>query len=99
MPVTSPKEISREEFLALFEKEVHPSINRIIDEADTHGIVCFENIDTSSRNLGDRTAVIYGPGRTSSHLEEILGRHLGDVPSRFQYPVFYFVKPTEVKPG
>lgn len=91
--VTQPKQVTREEFLALFQKELHSQINRHIDRRDVLGVVCFENIDMSSSDLGQRSALIYGAKCTCKTLDICLAGRLGDVPSRFQYPKYYYVKP------
>ena len=93
MPVTELKPVTRPEFLALFESEVHDQIKHLLDRADVAGVVCFENLALDSPCLGHRTALIYGPGCENKVLTDLRERHLGDVPSRFQYPVFYYQKP------
>lgn len=93
MPVTELKPVTRPEFIALFDPEVHDEINTRLDRPDVAGVVCFENLDLDSPNLGIRSALIYGPGCTAKNISDLRERHLGDVPSRFQYPVFYYQKP------
>ena len=93
MPVTELKPVTRPEFIALFESDVHDQINTLLDRPGVAGVVCFENLDISSPSLGHRAALIYGPGCETKSLTDLRERHLGDVPSRFQYPVFYWQKP------
>lgn len=93
MPVTELLPVTRPEFIALFHEEIHGQINTLLDRPDVAGIVCFENLDLGSPSLGSRAALIYGPGCTAKVLADLRERHLGDVPSRFQYPVFYYQKP------
>lgn len=91
--VTNPVEVSRPEFVALFDSKVHDALNRLIDKPQTRGIVCFENLDFCSSELGARSALAYGEAYTYKDLATTLDGHLGDMPSRFQYPVKYYVKP------
>ena len=93
MPVTTPDPVTRPEFIALFTEDVHDQINTLLDRPDVAGVVCFENLALDSPCLGHRTALIYGPGCENKVLTDLRERHLGDVPSRFQYPVFYYQKP------
>lgn len=93
MNVTNPTSLTREEFIALFDPEVHPALKANLDRPDVAGIVCFENLDIGSPSLGHRAALIYGPGCTAKRLADLRDRHLGDVPSRFQWPVHYYQKP------
>lgn len=48
----------------------------------------FEVLDLSSSQVGHRTFLAYGPGRTHTKETAAAGR-LGDVPSRFAYAVAY----------
>jgi hypothetical protein len=50
-------------------------------------VVLFECLDLSSSNLGARTVLCVGPHCSAKGLADINGQHLGDVPSRFQWPV------------
>lgn len=83
------------DYLALFDKEVHAAILERLNRKDVDGVVCFVNLDFSSSQFGHRTALIYGPGCTYKTLEETAAGHLGDVPSRFQYPQEYYQKPRD----
>ena len=93
MPVTELKPVTRPEFIALFEDDTHDEINTLLDRPDVAGIVCFENLDLGSPSLGHRAALIYGPGCTAKRLADLHDRHLGDVPSEWQWPVHYYQKP------
>ena len=93
MPVTELMEVTRPEFLALFEEDVHEAIASALDRPDVLGMVCFENLDIATRECGHRSALIYGPGCENKTLDALRERHLGDVPSVFQWPNFYYAKP------
>ena len=85
------KELSIGDFLDLFDDSVRSKIVAAGSRyPDKQAIVCFENLDMWSSNLGHRSAVVVGPS-TSWTLEKVVepGFRLGDVPSRFQYPVAY----------
>lgn len=85
------KHVAFEDFLKLFDEGVHGKIRgSALGDGVTH-VVCFQNIDMWSSQLGRRTSMIVGSKQTYT-LEKILrdpSCHLGDVPSRFQYPVAY----------
>jgi hypothetical protein len=80
------------DYLALFDVSVRPAILMGLDRPDVSGAVCFEGIDMSMPNLGQRPSLIFGPGCTYKTAEEITAGHLGDVPSRFQYPTCIYIK-------
>lgn len=83
---------SAELFLGMFDPSVHAAIESRLARPGVIGVACFENQDFSSSRFGDRTALIYGPGCTIKTRDEIAKQRLGDVPSRFQYPVAYYEK-------
>jgi hypothetical protein len=91
--MTKPVGVTLEEFLGLFEPEVHDVLRGQLKKPNARGLVCFENLQTDSSQFGHRTAVAYGPGMTYDTLITLLVGRLGDVPSRFQYPVKYYIKP------
>jgi len=66
---------------------VHWDIQHTLYRDGVDAVVCFENLDMSSNQLGRRTAMAIGPDRTYKTVDAVQGKHLGDVPSRFQWPV------------
>lgn len=82
---TTIKEIKLTELLEMFDESVHERLIMLL--AKNEALVVFENMDFWSSQAGNRTALAIGPNCTYTSLEQIKGRHLGDVPSRFQYPV------------
>lgn len=91
--ITKPVGVTLQEFFDLFDEEVHDALRAQLKKPYVRGIVCFENLALDSSHCGERTALIYGDGCTYWTLPGVLCGRLGDVPSRFQYPVKYFVKP------
>lgn len=85
------RHVSLEDFFRLFDQDVHGKIRgAALADGATH-VVCFENLDMWSSQAGARTALVVGAKQTYT-LEQILRKpfsRLGDVPSRFQYPVAY----------
>lgn len=83
--------LSFDDFLQLFAEDLHGKIRGFaLKDGVTH-VVCFENLDMWSSELGQRSAVIVGSKQTHS-IESILDTpysRIGDVPSRFRYPVAY----------
>lgn len=85
------KSVKESEFLALFDLTVH---NAILASAARHpdceALVCFENQQMDSSEFGRRSALVVGPSNTYT-LQDVQkeGCRLGDVPSRFQYPVCF----------
>jgi len=86
------RELNEAEFLALFDESVRADIRRKGTGDGVEAVVCFENLDMWSSNLGHRTAMIVGPGCTYqlAQIETLPNFRLGDVPSRFQYPVAFW---------
>lgn len=56
------------------------------------GVMVYECIDLSSKRLGHKSFMIFGPGCTYKTIEEAAAGRLGDVPSRFQYPKYVWLK-------
>lgn len=85
------RHVSFEDYLRLFDEEVHGKIRgSALAEGVTH-VVCFEVLDMWSSRAGQRQSLIVGSAQTFS-LEKVLRTpyfRLGDVPSRFAYPVAY----------
>ncbi len=82
------KRVTMEEFMALFadaetQRQIKASMQRF---PDATGVVCFENQDMCSSHLGHRSAMIVGPSNTYTGIDVCDGHHLGDLPSRFQWP-------------
>ena len=91
------RHVSFDDFLKLFDEEVHGKIRgAALGPGVTH-VVCLENLDTWSSRYGHRVALTVGIKPEGKDvptwtLEDVLGTkyfRLGDVPSRFQYPVCY----------
>lgn len=86
------RELTEAEFLALFDPEVHEAIRANARKDGVEAVICMENLDMWSSQLGHRTALIVGPGCTFQlkQIETLPNFRLGDVPSRFQYPTAYW---------
>lgn len=80
------KELSLDKFLNLFDKSVHNKITMLSKLDGTEALVCFEVLQMDSSCFGDRTCLAVGDGRTYK-LNDLKIIRLGDVPSRFAYPV------------
>jgi hypothetical protein len=91
--VINPKLITREEFLAQFHDEAQETLIKALARPDVTGVVCFENLQMDSSHFGERSGLVFGPGCTYKLLADVLAGRLGDVPSRFKYPVSYWLKP------
>ena len=82
--------LQRNEFLELFDESVRERILSAAARNQATHVVCFENVMLDSSQLGARSALCIGPQCTYKTLQEIEGKRLGDVPSRFQYPRSYW---------
>ena len=80
------------DYLNLFDKSVIGAIGDQLRRPGVSGAVCFEGLDLSMPNLGQRTSLIFGRDCTYKTAEEITAGRLGDVPSRFQYPQYIYIK-------
>lgn len=91
------RHVSFDDLLKLFSPEIHGKIRGIAIAPGVTHVVAFECLDMWSSNHGKRQALAVGEkpagAKTpSSTLAGILGKphsRLGDVPSRFYYPVAY----------
>lgn len=86
------KKITVEELSEMFDAEEQDKLAGMFFRSDVTAIVVFQNQMMDSSRFGESTAVAIGPGCTYKTLEDIRGRHLGDVPSRFQHPIAYVEK-------
>lgn len=86
------RELTEEQFLDLFDPEVHEAIRANARKDGVEAVVLMENLDFCSSQFGHRTALIVGPSCTYqlSQIETLPNFRLGDVPSRFQYPTAYW---------
>jgi hypothetical protein len=89
-PVAGPlSKLTETQLLDKLDPSVH---DRVLASAakyqDCEALVLFENIDMSSSELGRRSVLVVGPSNTRT-LAQAVETHLGDVPSRFQFPVAY----------
>ncbi|HYG24484.1 MAG TPA: hypothetical protein VEH04_17025 [Verrucomicrobiae bacterium] len=80
------KELTEDEFLDLFDPSVHEVLKVKSKLPGADAVVCFEVLDMSSSQCGHRTALVIGPGCTYQE-GHLVDARLGDVPSRFAYPV------------
>jgi len=86
---------SRTEFLDMLTRDgdTHKELLRKLAKDGVIGAVLFENLDMSSSEHGRRSALICGPRcETLKSVADARGQHLGDVPSRFQWPVAAYVE-------
>lgn len=82
------KLITMDELLKKFDPGTRPAIQFLAKKKPTAThIALFENLQMDSSACGACTAVLVGPDNTFRTLEEIDGRHLGDLPSQRQYAV------------
>lgn len=81
------KELTKDQFLAMFDESVRPLICERAKKEETHAMVCFECLQKDSSFYGKRTAVCVGPGCSISLDDVENGAKIGDLPSTFQYPV------------
>jgi len=89
-----PKEITVKEFASLLshEKEdegLNLAVQQMLAREGVTGLVLFECQQMDSSSFGARKGVLFGPECTYRTLKEICAGRLGDVPSRFMYPVAY----------
>ena len=88
------QQVSLKDFLAEFDESVHSVIEERLARPGVAGVMQYVVLDMSSSQLGKSTAMIFGPGCTYKTAAEAAAGHLGDVPSRFQYPQIYYLKET-----
>lgn len=77
-----------------FAPSTHTQIDALLARDDVSGLILFQNQELTSdpnKHL-DRTAVAYGPGCAIKTLDDAQGMRLGEVPSRFKYPVAFCSK-------
>lgn len=95
------KQISREAYLELFDESVHPQILAQLDDPQTLGVVCYENLEIRYRAELRRASMPVGPQWTLKTFEDTgaiphgIGRPIGTAPGNFVYPVSYYRKNDE----
>ncbi len=76
----------------LLERFNHSVKHLILAQTEKPGVthlVVFENQQFDSSQFGYRTVVIIGKPYTYKTLDDVKGKHLNDLPSQRQYPVYY----------
>lgn len=81
------RQVSWDQLIMMVDENLRTRIAKIADRADVNGVVMFENMQMDSSLCGQRHFMIYGPGCT---YKDVPTGHLGDVPSRFAWPVAYW---------
>lgn len=92
---TKMNEMSAKDLLdkGLYTPEVQQEILKRVKETGATHLVLFEVLDLGSPNLGHCAILMIGPGMTYKSIKEVIGKHLGDVPSRFMYPTAWAAIP------
>ena len=89
------KKLTIEEYLDLFEPEVHDAIRESLTREGVAGAVCMVNQVFDSGRFGLRTSMIFGPGCTFKSIEKIErqskpgGIYLTGLPSSASFPERY----------
>jgi hypothetical protein len=65
------------------------SIRLRAERLDAEFLVRFENLNFDSSRFGETKLLFVGSGCTYKTVEELVGKHLGETPSVFMYPVSY----------
>lgn len=83
-------ELTREELLQHFDRSAREKV-RALWQPDAEAVVLYQVLDMSSSQLGRTSAMVVGPEEKgfSYTLAKALAGRLGDVPSRFAYPVAF----------
>lgn len=81
------KVLSEAELIELFDPTVRVALQAKLADPQVEHIVVYECLQMDSSSFGARTALVVGPTWTYRTLAEAAAGRLGDVPSRFQYPV------------
>jgi hypothetical protein len=89
--VCKARHVAFDDYLQLFDESVRDLIRESAKADGVTHVVCMECLQMDSGHFGRRSSMIVGSKQTYS-LKDILGTkyaRIGDVPSRFQYPVAY----------
>lgn len=81
-----------DKFLELADAAMQHQIAALLNSPGVNGIMCYEVKQIDSSQFGRRSFMTFGPDRTVKTLDEAMQHRLGDVPSRFAYPVAYYAK-------
>jgi hypothetical protein len=80
--------LSAEDFLGKFLTEMRPALKAaLLRYTDCHGLVLYENLTMDASEFGAVAALVCGPSNSMRTLEDVKNTPIGDVPSRFKYPV------------
>lgn len=84
------------------DEDIHRIVQEKLAPADVHGIVCYECLDMCSSHLGERKALIFGPGCTYKQLDQLLwidkdrkipAKLDTELASTTKWPIAFYVKP------
>ena len=85
---------SIQEIKAKFDQDIQETVQARWDDERTLGAVLYQVQDMCSSQFGHVTILVYGPGWSCQSKEQVVKNYprLGDVPSRFAYPVAFAEK-------
>jgi hypothetical protein len=87
------KQVSWQEFLAMFDPKVHEALKANREKPGVDGIAVLECHVMDSSRLGDKTGLIYGPDCTFKSIdvmkEQKAGIYITGLPSSASFPIAY----------
>ncbi len=78
-----------DQLIEMVDEGLRTAVCNMAAREGVEGVVCFEVLQMDSSQFGHRTFMCFGPGCT---YKDVPTGHLGDVPSRFAWPVAYWSK-------
>jgi hypothetical protein len=90
--------LSAEDFLGKFLTEMRPALKKALERyTDCHGLVLYENLAMDASEFGAVAALVCGPSNSLKSVDDAKNTPIGDVPSRFKYPVGFCSRPALLK--
>src|SRR5262245_48952029 len=86
------KAVPLDQLLAMADEDIRERLTSMLAQSHVSGLMCYEVLQMDSSQFGHRHFMIYGPGCTYRTAADAANGRLGDVPSRFAYPVAYYEK-------
>lgn len=80
------RQVNWSQLLEMVDEDIRGRLAAMASKDGVSGVVCFENMQVGLL-CGQRHFMIYGPDCT---YKDVPTGHLGDVPSRFAWPVAYW---------
>jgi hypothetical protein len=85
--------IDRDQLYAMIDESLHERLDELLERPGVDGAMVYQVLQMDSSRCGEIRVVMFGPYCAIKTAADAANSRLGDVPSRFAYATFVYVKP------